>query len=63
MSESKKKIGEEEWEEQLKQIVPNKSEMNKLIMNFLVVEGYKNAAMKFEEESGVKGNYLLNTFS
>jgi len=63
MSESKKKIGEEEWEEQLKQIVPNKSEMNKLIMNFLVVEGYKNAAMKFEKESGVKGNYLLNTFS
>ena len=28
-------------------------------MNFLVVEGYKDAALKFEKESGIKGKRLV----
>ena len=39
----------------MKHITPSKEAMNKLVMNFLLVEGYKQGAQKFEKESGVKG--------
>ena len=55
-AQSKTRISIDEWEEQLKKISPCRLSMNKLIMNYLVVEGYKNAAQKFEKESGIKGN-------
>lgn len=29
--------------------------INKLVMNYLVVEGYKQGALKFEKETGIKG--------
>ena len=29
--------------------------LNKMVMNFLIVEGYKEGALKFEKESGLKG--------
>ena len=28
--------------------------MNQLVMNFLILEGYKEGALKFEKESGIK---------
>ena len=30
--------------------------MNELVMNFLIKEGYKEGALKFEKESGIKGS-------
>lgn len=30
------------------------SDLNKLIMNYLIIEGYKDAAEKFSQESGAK---------
>ncbi len=38
-------------------VKPNQDDLNKLIMNYLIVEGYKGGALKFEKESGIKGKF------
>ncbi|XP_026681769.1 glucose-induced degradation protein 8 homolog isoform X2 [Diaphorina citri] len=38
-----------------------RSDMNKLIMNYLVTEGFKEAAEKFQQESGITPSLDLNT--
>ncbi|KAL6046903.1 Glucose-induced degradation protein 8 [Balamuthia mandrillaris] len=43
-----------EWNAKLKAIHVSKAEMNKLVMDYLVVEGYKDVAEKFQKESGTK---------
>ncbi|RZR89526.1 hypothetical protein BHM03_00017270 [Ensete ventricosum] len=43
---SKKVITREEWERKLKDVKIRKEDMNKLVMNFLVTEGYVEAAEK-----------------
>ncbi|KAG5460440.1 MAG: hypothetical protein BJ554DRAFT_7509, partial [Olpidium bornovanus] len=53
MSSPKKVISREEWERKLADVKINKDELNKLIMNYLVIEGYKNAAERFSAESGI----------
>lgn len=35
--------------------------MNKLVMNYLVVEGYRDAAERFQEEAGMEGWHHLMT--
>jgi len=37
-------------------IIPYKEDLNKLVMNFLILEGYKEGALKFEKESGVRAD-------
>lgn len=44
----------DKWIEELSNMHIDSFVMNKLIMDYLVREGYKEAAEKFEEESGVK---------
>lgn len=44
----------EEWEKKLKDVKIRKEDMNKLVMNFLVTEGYVEAAEKFRIESGTE---------
>jgi len=48
----KKIISREEWEKKLARVHVKKSDMNKLVMNFLVTEGYVEAAEIFQKESG-----------
>ncbi|KAK1304051.1 hypothetical protein QJS10_CPB11g00939 [Acorus calamus] len=48
---SKKVISREEWEKKLNDVEIRKEDMNKLVMNFLVTEGYVEAAEKFWTES------------
>ncbi|CAO3696915.1 unnamed protein product [Umbelopsis ramanniana] len=50
---SKKTISKEEWEKKLADVKINKQDLNKLVMNYLVVEGYKDAAEQFSIESGL----------
>ncbi|KAI8323743.1 hypothetical protein GQ54DRAFT_296574 [Martensiomyces pterosporus] len=38
-----------------------KSDLNQLIMNYLIIEGYKDAAEKFSEESGLNTNVDLGS--
>ncbi|KAK1274969.1 hypothetical protein QJS04_geneDACA011805 [Acorus gramineus] len=51
---SKKVITREEWEKKLNDVKIRKEDMNKLVMNFLVMEGYVEAAEKFRTESGTE---------
>ncbi|KAL4427270.1 hypothetical protein ABPG74_011506 [Tetrahymena malaccensis] len=50
-SNKKKQISLEQWKDELKNVKIAKQDMNKLIMNFFLIEGYKEAAEKFRDES------------
>ncbi|CAN6917845.1 unnamed protein product [Brassica oleracea] len=54
MATSKKVITREEWEKKLNAVKLRKEDMNTLVMNFLVTEGYVDAADKLQRESGTK---------
>lgn len=53
-SPEKKKILTKEWESKLGAVKIRKEDMNRLVMNFLVTEGYVEAAQTFEKESGTQ---------
>lgn len=52
-----------DWDADLAKLQVTKDEMNKLIMNYLVIEGYKEAAEKFEEECGTSPGIDLPSIS
>eukprot|EP01112_Ceratiomyxa_fruticulosa_P012462 TRINITY_DN3451_c0_g1_i1.p1 TRINITY_DN3451_c0_g1~~TRINITY_DN3451_c0_g1_i1.p1 ORF type:complete len:225 (+),score=51.30 TRINITY_DN3451_c0_g1_i1:95-769(+) len=52
MSSSKKTVTLSEWEKKLAEVKISKEDLNKLVMNYLVIEGYKDAAEMFQKESG-----------
>ncbi|KAE7995612.1 hypothetical protein FH972_000388 [Carpinus fangiana] len=60
---SKKVITKEEWEKKLNDVKIRKEDMNKLVMNFLVTEGYVDAAEKFRMESGTEPDIDLATIT
>jgi hypothetical protein len=62
-SSSKKVITKEEWEKKLSDVKIMKEDMNKLVMNFLVTEGYVEAAEKFQMESGTQPDIDLGTIT
>jgi len=53
-SSSRKLITKDDWVKKLNEVKIRKEDMNKLIMNFLVTEGYVDAAEKFQLESGTE---------
>jgi len=57
---TKKVISSKEWDRQLKAVHVNKEDLNKLVMNYLVVEGYKDVAETFRRESGTDPEVDLN---
>lgn len=59
----KKSISPEEWQSRLSQISPNKTDLDALVMNYLVIEGYKDAAEKFSLESGMPPQVDLSTIA
>ncbi|XP_039115427.1 protein GID8 homolog [Dioscorea cayenensis subsp. rotundata] len=63
MATSKKVITREEWERKLRDVKIRKQDMNKLVMNFLVTEGYVEAADKFRIESGTEPDIDLATIT
>ncbi|CAD5312385.1 unnamed protein product [Arabidopsis thaliana] len=54
MEQPKKLIMSDVWEQYLTTAEIRKEDMNRLVMNFLVVEGYLEAVEKFQKESGTK---------
>lgn len=60
---SKKVITREEWEKKLNNVRIRKEDMNKLVMNFLVTEGFVEAAEKFRLESGTEPDIDLATIT
>ncbi|KAJ3068942.1 hypothetical protein HDU98_007958 [Podochytrium sp. JEL0797] len=57
----KKNIPREEWNKKLAEVKINKKDLDKLIMNYLVIEGYKDAVEKFAEESGLEPSVDLSS--
>ncbi|KAI8602192.1 CTLH/CRA C-terminal to lish motif domain-containing protein [Dissophora ornata] len=51
---AKKVISKDEWNARLAEVHVDREDLNKLIMNYLIIEGYKDAAEKFSLESGAK---------
>ncbi|KAG0353793.1 Glucose-induced degradation complex subunit [Podila minutissima] len=51
---TKKIISRDEWDAKLADVQVDREDLNKLIMNYLIIEGFKNAAEEFSHESGAK---------
>ncbi|ORX42436.1 hypothetical protein DM01DRAFT_1341054 [Hesseltinella vesiculosa] len=49
----RKTISKDEWEQRLAKVTVEKQTLNQLIMNYLVIEGYVEAAEQFSRESGL----------
>ncbi|PIA14214.1 hypothetical protein COEREDRAFT_82890 [Coemansia reversa NRRL 1564] len=60
-SSSKQTISMEEWESKMSEVPIAKGDLNQLVMNYLIIEGYKDAAQKFSEESGLTSNVDLES--
>ncbi|KAJ1656398.1 hypothetical protein IWQ61_004022 [Dispira simplex] len=54
-------ISQENWEKRLVDVPVSKTEINQLIMDYLLVEGYKDAAEKFSQECGLQPGEDLET--
>ncbi|KAG8311439.1 glucose-induced degradation protein 8-B homolog [Homalodisca vitripennis] len=59
-SDKQESITRDDWISKLEGVHVQRSDMNKLIMNYLVTEGFKEAAEKFQQESGVTPSMDLN---
>ncbi|KAF9787236.1 lish motif-containing protein [Thelephora terrestris] len=46
-------IRKEEWERRLHEVQVTKNDLNRLIMDYLVIEGYKVSAEEFSQEAGL----------
>ena len=62
ISHTDKSITTEHWEARKSHIQPSRPLINELIMNYLVVEGYKEGALKFQKEAGIQGKYYINVY-
>uniref|UniRef100_A0A8C1PUN0 GID complex subunit 8 homolog a (S. cerevisiae) n=1 Tax=Cyprinus carpio TaxID=7962 RepID=A0A8C1PUN0_CYPCA len=60
-SEKPEDITKEEWMDKLNNVHFQRADMNRLIMNYLVTEGFKEAAEKFRMESGIEPNVDLDS--
>ena len=49
-------ISPEQWNQRLNQVHVSRDELNKLIMNYLVLEGHKEGALTFQRESGIQAD-------
>jgi len=46
-------IRKDEWEKRLREVKVGKEDLNRLIMDYLVIEGYKSAAEEFSQEANL----------
>jgi len=58
-SPSDKLVTHDQWESRKQLVQPSREVINEIVMNYLVVQGYKEGAYKFMKEAGVKGNSLV----
>eukprot|EP00002_Diphylleia_rotans_P036016 TRINITY_DN789_c0_g2_i1.p1 TRINITY_DN789_c0_g2~~TRINITY_DN789_c0_g2_i1.p1 ORF type:complete len:227 (-),score=73.36 TRINITY_DN789_c0_g2_i1:296-976(-) len=63
MSQGKKQYTKEEWEKRLRDVNVSKEDLNRLVMNYLVIEGYKEAAELFQQESGTEPGVDLESIT
>ena len=58
-----KSISTEKWFEELNKLRVSRQDMNKLVLNYLIIEGYKDASEKFIKETGIKGKSQIYNIS
>ncbi|KAI3642762.1 hypothetical protein MP228_012317 [Amoeboaphelidium protococcarum] len=51
-SSKKPAVSKSEWLSKIKSVKVSKQDMNALVLNYLIIEGYKDAAINFQKESG-----------
>jgi len=51
-----KSISIEKWNKEMNKIKVFRQDMNKLVLNYIIIEGYKDAVEKFIYETGIVGN-------
>jgi hypothetical protein len=49
---------QDQWNSQMSQVHLCRDELNKLIMNYLILEGHKEGALTFQRESGVQAEEI-----
>jgi len=54
-----KNISFPKWTEEMNKLRVSRQEMNKLVLNYLIIEGNKDAVEKFIKETGLKGNIIM----
>ncbi len=47
----------DKWNEEMAKLRINRREMNKIVLNYLIIEGYKDAVEKFVKETGIEAEY------
>lgn len=47
-------ISHQDWNQEFNNVKVSKREMDDVIMNFLLIEGYKEPAVAFSKESGIQ---------
>lgn len=62
-SSSKKSMSLEQWQSVVAQVPLPTAELNQLVMNFLVTEGYVEAARTFQHESGTSPGVELSAIT
>ena len=50
-----KVIGSDKWNEEMSKLRVNRQDMNKLVLNYLIIQGYKDAVENFVRETGING--------
>ncbi|KAH8301025.1 hypothetical protein KR044_011734 [Drosophila immigrans] len=60
-NEKSEAITKEEWLQRLEQFPFKQADMNRLIMNYLVTEGFKEAAEKFQHEAELEPSVELSS--
>lgn len=55
-----KTITNEKWNEELSKIKVSRTEMNKLVLNYLIIEGHKDAVVQFIKETNLQCEYDAN---
>jgi len=60
LSQGREDNGLQDWMDKLGKVHVPRQTLNKLVMNYLVTEGFKDAAEKFEDESGVSAEIDLD---
>jgi hypothetical protein len=58
---AKKVISRQEWDTRLSSVPVQKKQLNQLVMNYLIIQGYKDAAEKFAAEASLQPHVDLST--
>ena len=61
--DKKKTISTQEWQRSLAQVKVSKQNLNKLILNYFIIEGFKNAAEKFAIEANLDPSVELESIT